>query len=185
MYPIAHLGIGAAVAKTFRFRGISWYNQNLEWFPLLLGTLLPDLIDKPIYYALVLYRGQTGSELGMVAGTRSFGHTLLFLIFILTASILVKSSKGIALTWGVATHQFLDVISDIILNHRVTALTFRAFLWPFMGLQFPVTPYQNLGEQVAHWLNREELIGESIGILILLFILILGRRIYAKIKTRF
>src|SRR5689334_11888507 len=65
MFPLAHLGIGSSLARPFA--------SKLQFRWILLGTLLPDLIDKPFYFALgLLEHYQTG---GWVPGKRGVAHT--------------------------------------------------------------------------------------------------------------
>jgi membrane-bound metal-dependent hydrolase YbcI (DUF457 family) len=99
MLPFSHLGIGGMMAKPFSKR------LPLKW--LLLGTLLPDLIDKPIFFGMgiIAYLDHHG----WVRGKRGVAHSLLFLV------ILTAISKW---TWG----------STASATGNAAAL-----LWPFLG----------------------------------------------------
>ncbi len=93
MFVLGHLGIGSWVAAR-RVRA-----EQLAW--LLFGTLLADLVDKPLYYALVLATGRRGAELGLVTGTRTFGHTLLLVVALW---LLLPRRIGTPVALGMITH---------------------------------------------------------------------------------
>src|SRR5258708_4279712 len=90
MFPLGPLGIGPFAAA----RRVS--PDGLPWF--LLGPLLPDLIDKPLYYALRLALGHPA---WIVVGTRTFGHTLLFVLLLFAV---LPRRIGAALSLGMLTH---------------------------------------------------------------------------------
>jgi hypothetical protein len=99
MFPLAHLGIGSAIGR------VSAVNFRFRW--ILFGTLLPDLIDKPVFLLLGRYLHEAGWE----AGKRGFAHTLAFLVLLAAISRARKSPTLWAVTAGTATHLALDVIS--------------------------------------------------------------------------
>jgi hypothetical protein len=72
MMIFGHLGIGLRLARPF--------SVPPGW--LLLGTLLPDLLDKTTYYGLSVALGARGADLGLISGTRTFGHTAAFLLLL-------------------------------------------------------------------------------------------------------
>lgn len=88
---------------------------------LLIGSLLPDIVDKPL--GLFFFRDTFSN------GT-IFCHTLLFLIVItLVGLYLYRSRKKIwllVLSFGTFTHLILDAMW----------LTPRTLLWPLYGLSF-------------------------------------------------
>src|SRR4051812_44623567 len=104
MLPFAHLGIGSTMAAP--------WSRDLPKRALLLGTLLPDLIDKTLYYSLYLATGQWGEKLGLIAGTRTFGHSGLFLIAVTALALFRGSRTAVALGLGILTHLLLDVAAD-------------------------------------------------------------------------
>lgn len=69
MILFGHAGFGDAMAG--RLRG----DLPRRW--VLPGTLLPDLLDKPLRYALVSLTGLDRAQLPFIRGTRSFGHAWL------------------------------------------------------------------------------------------------------------
>jgi hypothetical protein len=127
VFPLGHLGFGLQTAKPFR--------RDLPLQPLLIGTLLPDLIDKPLYYGLSFATGRHGPDLGIVAGTRSFGHTVLFTTALALAGAARRSKVLTALALGAATHLVLDLIGDFFESGVQRSL--KTLAWPLLGWQFP------------------------------------------------
>ena len=164
MFLLGHLGIGSWVAA----RGVR--AEQLGW--LLFGTLLPDLVDKPLYYALVLATGRRGAELGLVTGTRTFGHTLLLVVALW---LLVPRRIGAPLALGMITHLALDELGDVLglffpaLGTRPRPGTISAILFPFLGARFPVSPFQSALEHLASLANAYVLAGEIVGVALILW----------------
>ena len=99
MFVLAHLLVGILI-------GILLYLWRRERWLILaaaVGSILPDLIDKPL--------GQI-----VLAGSVNFGriyfHSLIFLLAFIIAGVLIwwkyRSFIGIALALGVLSHQVLD-----------------------------------------------------------------------------
>ena len=141
MFLLGHLGFGLRTARPFR--------RGLPLKPLLLGTLLPDLIDKPLYYGLSLATDRRGVALGLISGTRTFGHTLLFTASLAGLAAARRSKLFAALALGAATHLFLDVVSDAFTRRADFSL--RVLVWPLMGWRFPGSLYSNLGEHLGQF----------------------------------
>jgi hypothetical protein len=149
MFVLAHLGIGTWMARR------SVRGEQLVW--VLLGTLLPDLIDKPLYYALVFATGRHGAQLGLISSTRTVGHTLLLLLALLA---LLPRRIGAPLALGMATHLFLDELGDLaglVLPFARTASSgpsvLTAILFPLLGWRFPVLPYASAVQHAASIVN--------------------------------
>ena len=89
---------------------------------LALGSMLPDIIDKPLGI-LVFGTAEQG---------RTFGHTLLFLMVLATLAVYLKNARMASVSVGVLAHLVLDSMwkSPVIL------------FWPMLG-NFP--PVQDLG----------------------------------------
>ena len=94
---------------------------RLDYRFLLIGSLLPDLIDKPIGDIFFYKNLQNG---------RIFGHTLCLTVFLAVLGIYVykrwKKSWFLALSFGSAIHLILD---EMWLNSRT-------LLWPMYGWSF-------------------------------------------------
>lgn len=121
MFPLGHAGITLAA---WRLRGGRWDPGPLDlpaW--VLLGAVLPDLVDKPV--ALFLLDGGPG---------RLAGHTAAFALAWAAAWILLRlrgprgaAGPAGAVAFGVGAHLVLD---RIFLDPQV-------LLWPAYGLGFP------------------------------------------------
>lgn len=92
---------------------------------LALGSILPDLIDKPL--ALMIF--------GIMNHGRIFAHTLLFLLVIALLAVYFSDIRLASLSAGVLTHLALDAMwnSPTIL------------LWPLLGPFPPADPLSTLG----------------------------------------
>jgi hypothetical protein len=173
--PLGHLGIGSWLGQ--RALG-EQRGADYRW--LLLGTVLPDLVDKPLYYALVAATGKHAAELGLISGTRTLGHTILFGLL---ASLLLGLRKGggpaRALLVGLATHWLLDLgggLFDDLLRSLGYGLdepdpggpsTWAALFFPLLGLHFPINPAHSLLEHLFSQARLYRIAGELIGALIL------------------
>jgi inner membrane protein len=104
-------------AKSLRRPFFPWLDYRL----LLLGALLPDIIDKPL--GLYFLPAQLGSG-------RVYSHTLLFLYIITLGGLLtyfLKHSSGLlVLAAGVFSHLLLDQMWQVP----------KTLLWPLYGAGF-------------------------------------------------
>jgi membrane-bound metal-dependent hydrolase YbcI (DUF457 family) len=161
MFLFGHLGIGSKI--------ISPLTRGLSRKAVLIGTILPDLIDKPLYYGLSAITKKQGSDLGIISGTRTFGHTALFLLLLTLISIARKSKLFAALALGTASHLLLDSWLTLFgpkIHHDHFQIV---LLWPWKGWNFPVIPYHGLGEHLSI-ISRPDLYWpELIGLAILLW----------------
>jgi len=147
-----HLGVGSKL--------VSPWTSGLPRRAVLLGTILPDLIDKPLYIGLALVTGKRGAELGLISGSRTLGHTAILLVLLAAGAIARRSKVLAALALGMATHLFLDNLSDRFLpaGHDPSALV--AMAWPFMGSAFvAIKPHPGVSEWVTPFLIGAEIIG--------------------------
>lgn len=166
MFMFGHLGIGSKMVYPWR--------QQIPRATLLLGTVLPDLIDKPLYYGWVLLVGRASAQQSLISGSRTFGHTLLLLIVVALFALCKRSRVAAALAIGIATHDLIDLIGDQIqLSLGWTQPTpgadgIYAFLWPILGWRFPLS-MSSLGEHLGQIVNPWILFGEVTGLCILLW----------------
>jgi hypothetical protein len=171
MFILAHLGIGKKIASP--------WSRHLPLVPLLIGTLLPDIIDKSLFYGLRLldnveaFRPFADSCLEVITGTRTFGHTAILLFAVLILSGIKKSPVLAALALGMATHVLIDNFADHL--HDVVAGSVHdhsaaiALLWPFMTPKFATYPFASMTEHLSSVARPELLIGELVGLLLLLW----------------
>jgi inner membrane protein len=140
---------------------------------LLIGSLLPDIIDKPI--GQFLLRDSLGNG-------RIFGHTLAFLLLITLAGCYLYRSYGkkwlLVLSIGTFTHLILDQMW----------LTPQTLLWPLYGWtfqRFDPTPWiQNIFYSLRT--DPAVYVPELVGAAILIwFVVVLVRRrqVYAFIRN--
>jgi hypothetical protein len=158
MFVLGHLGIGGRLAAPFteaRERGFLYF-----------GALLPDLIDKPLYYGLVLFTDRRGADLGLISGTRTIGHTALLGLLIF---VLLRRNHGAAIALGIATHLALDAFGDVfgflLPAHAGPSgpPTMAAVLYPLLGPRFPIAGFKSFGEHMFFSANAYVLAGELIG----------------------
>lgn len=143
-----HLGIGETLAPPKRL-GLS-----RAW--LLFGCVLPDLLDKPVYYALHVF-----------PGTRSFGHTGAFVLLLWTCGRLRRDPRAAALAAGAATHLLLDFIADWAVAGWPAARVGCAALWPLTGWGFPAFHHRSLAEHAGVWKHPFLIASEAAGALLL------------------
>ena len=151
MLIFGHLGFGQLIARP--------WHQRLTWWCVALGSLLPDLLDKPLF---LLFPGTYG-------GSRLYGHTLLFLIILAVIGCTNRSRRWISLAIGVVTHLVADNLGDPLHVEHATDASIRTLLWPLMGWQFPDAVRLNLESQIHRILSPYFVATELIGLLILVW----------------
>ena len=150
MFPHAHLAVGYAfasgVVRATRHRPIG----RREMLLVIVGTQLPDLIDKPL--ALVVG--------GTFASGRTVGHSLLFVIpVILVLGAVLRNRHGTALpvalfAIGYVSHPFLDASVFVLQGTLARDLSEVGFiLWP-VGLP---------AEGIIRFLERSPAIERLVG----------------------
>src|SRR5712692_11564715 len=114
MFLLGHLGIGLGLAWLLSTRS----SVRIDYRLVLFGSILPDLIDKPLSLVLSLEG-------------RLWAHTFLFLFATLALSF-APSWRGLRLVgFGVSTHLLLDRIW----NQPAVVL------YPAYGWSFPMAPF--------------------------------------------
>ncbi len=155
MFVLGHLGIGERLCRPW----IRPYSLKAFW----LGALLPDLLDKTTYYSLCWTTGLSRAALPVIHGTRSFGHTAIFLACCAGLELRKKSPFTQALTWGVISHLILDALSDQLIHFpQLPLLTYLPLLWPLSG-DFPVSPHSDLAHHLLSANRPFFLVTELIG----------------------
>jgi len=114
MLLFAHLGLTLAAANLIKRLG---HRPDLLFVAT--GSLLPDIIDKPLGYLIY----------GSMATGRIFAHTLLFFLILAALAAIFRSRAIGSLALGVLAHLSLDTIwtTPVIL------------FWPLLG-DFPLSP---------------------------------------------
>ncbi len=158
MLIFGHLGIGIQIARPW----MGDPKEGLRARTVLLGCLLPDLIDKPLYYSMHWATGLSGDALGLISGTRTLGHTLFFVLILGLGAWWRRSLWLAALCLGVGTHLALDHAGEFLAGLLGQDLS-DAFDWgsrrvqglffPFFGARFPEYPFQNMKEHAGTFLS--------------------------------
>ena len=140
---------------------------------LLIGSMLPDIIDKPLGH---LFFGET------ISNGRIFSHTGLFLIISTLLGLLLyyrfKRIGMLVLTFGVAMHLVLDQMWQ----------DYHTLLWPMFGLTFQKNDITDWIPGMWHALlsNPWTYIPEIIGTLIIILFacsLIRKNQLFSFFKT--
>jgi len=127
---------------------------------LIFGCLLPDLIDKPLFYLV---------RASWITGTRTIGHTGLFLLALLLAAAIARSPATWAVVAGVATHFVLDIAGEVVTGAEPDSSIWLALFYPALGWRFPLAHFGTLLEHLRlSAQNAYILAGEIIGGAILL-----------------
>ncbi|HXT95831.1 MAG TPA: zinc dependent phospholipase C family protein [Polyangia bacterium] len=153
MFALGHLGLGKRIAAR-PYRRFS-PGARRAFF---LGALLPDLVDKPLFYFPFWLTGRRGQ---LLSGTHLFAHTGLFLLLLIVAARLTRAPRVRAVAIGVATHFVLDLVG--------LSMGLRMLLWPLFGWHFPAYPFSGLGQHLSTILSPITLAGELLGGAILLW----------------
>jgi hypothetical protein len=150
MFVLGHIGIGRAIARPWRSR--------LPVIPLIVGMLLPDLIDKPLYYSRAW---------ALITCTRTFGHTGLLILLIAAAAYVRRSRALAAVSVGMITHGILDCIVDLPAVGRESA-TWVAMLWPLLGHEFVVFYFPSMKAHFLQLGSWQVVSGEVVGGMLML-----------------
>jgi inner membrane protein len=141
MFVWGHVGLTLAAMK-FIEKILSMKNKKTSsWYDyrfIILGSVLPDLIDKSIYF--FFREMKTG---------RSFGHTLLSWCIILNLGLFIwavfKKPVLVALAAGYLLHFLFDIMW----------LNPETLFWPILGFEFP-----RANRKSQYWL--ENFFGDAI-----------------------
>lgn len=158
MLLFAHVGLALLLARPFKRVDLTF---------LAIGSMLSDLIDKPLGWILF---GSPGMG-------RTFAHTMLFLMLLAALAMYLSDLRIASLCGGILIHLGLDSMW----NSPVT------LLWPLLGT-FPhaalISPLNYLEMLLLGLRSPEILIPECVGLAYLIyFALERNLWILAKIKS--
>lgn len=140
-----HLGITAVVVFATLGR------RRIDYRVVLVGSILPDLIDKPV--------GRLFFE-DVFQNSRLFGHTLLFSV-VLLFGIQLTLRGATARRWFILPIACMIHLGlDAMWNDPVT------LFWPLFGSNFPVVPVGNYWLEVLlrPFSHPAELLKELVGL---------------------
>ena len=136
--------------------------RRLPARPLYFGCLLPDLIDKPLFYGL-------HGAWPFIAGTRTFGHMGLLLLALLLGAAFLQRPWASAVAAGVATHFALDIAGELVTGADPESSIWIAVFFPACGLRFPMAHFTSMLEHLSVSVQSGYVLaGEIIGAIILL-----------------
>jgi len=102
MLPLGHIGITLAITRVLQK---SLALQRVDYRFILLGSILPDLIDKPLGYIFSAKHG---------IGGKSYGHSLLFWLLLFIISVVLERKKNRTPIWflliGTIAHDIADTM---------------------------------------------------------------------------
>jgi hypothetical protein len=154
LFVLGHVGIGPRLLGRVR--------ERLPYRWLILGCLLPDLIDKPLYYF--------GPPWALITGSRTFGHTGLFLLALLAGAVVSRAPAAWAVFAGVATHLVLDIVGELFTGADANSTIWLAVLFPLLGVRFPIAYFHDIFEHLMLSARSFYVIaGELIGLAILIY----------------
>jgi membrane-bound metal-dependent hydrolase YbcI (DUF457 family) len=127
-------------------------SRRIDLAYLALGSILPDIIDKPL--GLIVF--------GTPAMGRIFAHTLLFLLALTALAIALRDVRIASISGGVLAH----LVLDSMWKSPVT------LLWPFLG-NFPMTvelsTFSYIQQLLFELTNPSVLIPEVLGLSYLIY----------------
>lgn len=147
-----HLGITLLLVRWI-FRDP---RMDLRW--VLLGSILPDLIDKPI--GAVLFHDTFGTH-------RVFAHTILLPVVAMFATVIVtrRSTTARKAAIAVVIGWFFHLVLD------AAWLSPEGFLWPLFGLDFPRLAGSDLGTLLGDLVRSPwTWLGETLGAAYLVYL---------------
>ena len=127
--------------------------RRIDYRVVLLGAIVPDLIDKPLGRIFFPEYFQTG---------RLFGHTLLVATFLLL---------GIQLTLRGTTARRWFILPICMLIHQVLDGMWNdpiTWFWPLFGTEFPPDPAP--GYRLELLTSPWQLAGEAVGLAVLVYL---------------
>lgn len=146
-----HLGITAAVVFATLGR------RRIDYRVVLVGSILPDIIDKPI--GRLLFES-------IFHNSRLFGHTILFSVVTLFGVQVVLRGTSARRWFILPIACVIHLALDAMWNDPVT------LFWPLFGLEFPIVPVGNYWLEVLlrPFEHPVELLKELVGLAALLYL---------------
>ena len=129
MFLFGHIGVTLGI-----FFGLGIFLPRLKTFInpkyLVIGALLPDLIDKPL--GRVIFASS-------IANGRIIGHTLFFSLILFMMGLYLYDKRRDVRVFSLATGAFFHLMEDQMWKTPIT------LFWPLFGLRFPKDYTDNSG----------------------------------------
>jgi len=169
MMLLAHAGItlGAATLVAGAVEGarhasspkVSWFaslSRYVDIRILLVGALLPDIIDKPV--GQYFFRDTFSNG-------RIFSHTLLFLVVLVAVGFFLYWRWRMVWMLTLAAGTFMHLLLDSIWQ------TPETLFWPFLGFGFPQAPLEDWLAELLEGLSSKPAVylPEAVGLAVLLW----------------
>ncbi|MFC2044260.1 metal-dependent hydrolase [Chloroflexota bacterium] len=130
MLLFGHIGITVGVVRVYDISSSKRRLACIDYRIVLLGSLLPDIIDKPVW---VFFRGlATDASLS----GRDFSHTLIFNLLLLVGGLVLVSYKKFWLL-SMSLVSLMHLILDQLWNSP------EVLFWPLLGPLY--------GEETTGW----------------------------------
>jgi len=155
MFVLGHAGIGSQLIS-----------RKYPYWIVIAGAIFPDLLDKPIFYIRYFMHGENLTALGLISGTRTFGHICWIWILLYFIFHHYKNIKVQAFCLGAITHVGLDLLAAALFGHDFL-LQFSGMMFPFLGFQFPPYPFLGMKDHLNSVRSVHIWVGEVIGAILL------------------
>lgn len=134
---------------------------KIDYRLVILGALLPDIVDKPLGRYIFVDYFENG---------RIFGHTILFLTVITLAAIYINKRYNIPALFSLSLAVFSHLIADVMWFDP------RTLFWPLLGLRFPRG--RDMGDYTIYMISKITDHPYSASLYILITLLIFGALAY-------
>jgi len=153
MLPFGHIGINFIVINS-----LSRINTKRKVLYLLVGSMLPDIIDKPLGFIIF----------GGFGNGRLIAHTLIFNISLLLVLIILSIKKNKRDILIIPAASFLHLIEDEMWKFP------KILFYPFLG-EIPLKPVIPLEERLRRILlaytNTKILVADIIGAIVIIIMI--------------
>ena len=175
MYLLAHTGITMGAARVVE-KAVNRPSFNVDYRFVLLGTMLPDIVDKPL--GIVIFPEA-------IANGRTFLHTMIFLVMTILLGLLIYRWKNSMWAFCIAFGVFMHFIMDAMWTDPIT------LFWPFIQPAFEKHPGTEFFTILRSWVYTLQVepriyLLELAGFLILIYFaikVIKEKRVMAFIRT--
>lgn len=166
MLLFGHLGVTLGIFFSLGFM-IPYLRKFIDFRYIALGSMLPDIVDKPLGKLIF---AQT------LANGRTIGHTLLFSLALALLGFYIYEKKKNPGPLACAAGSFCHLLEDRMWANPVT------FFWPLFGWSFPkgCPDYTGLEYFIEMFKRSFEpelslcFISELLGMIIIMFVIIIS-----------